>query len=79
MQLNAATVFAREGSIVIAFILSYDVEHIPHESVLRRGERKATACHHLTVSTFGPATVAGENMYSPWYTDGKMMFITEPE
>lgn len=79
MRLNAATVFAGEGSIVTAFVPSYAVEHVPCESVLRRGERKATACHPLRVSTFGPARVAGENRYSPWYTDGKMMFITEPE
>lgn len=79
MRLNAATVFAGEGSIVTAFVLSYDVEHVPHGSMLRRGERKATACHALTESTFGPARVAGKNMYSPWSTDGKMMFITEPE
>lgn len=43
MQLNTATVFTGEGSIVTAFVLLYDVEHIPHVSMLRRGERKATA------------------------------------
>lgn len=73
------SVFAGEGSVVTAFVLSYDVEHRPHGSMLRKGERKATACHPLTDCTFGPAKVAGENMHSPWYTDGKMMFITAPD
>jgi len=33
-------------------------------------------CQTLTARTFAPATVAGENVYSSWYMDGKMLFIT---
>lgn len=83
MCLNAATVFVGEGSIVKVFVLSYDVECIPHGSMLRsmlrfmlrKGEKKTRACHLLTVSTFGPASVAVDNLYSPWYMKGRLCLL----